>query len=87
MENNPIFYNKLPFLDLHGEIVSMVYPVLKEFLDTSILSRVYAVKVIHGIGSGALKEEVHRLLAIDRRVKKFYLNNLNLGETIIELKH
>ena len=41
--------------------------------------------VVHGKGEGILKAEIHNLLKRDKRVKCFYLDTFNVGQTIIEL--
>ena len=79
---NP-FLNILPKMDLHGYNRDMVKYRLDVFINDNIKLR---NKKIVGKGEGIIKDEVHRLLKRDNRVKYFYLDSDNIGETIIELK-
>ena len=82
---NP-FFNILPSIDVHGYSRDMIKYVLDDFINDSIKINNKKIIIIHGKGKGILKDEIHRLLKTDKRVDKFYLDNFNLGETIIELK-
>ena len=44
------------------------------------------VMIIHGIGTGALKGEVHELLKHLKFVENYKLDNFNSGVTIVKLK-
>ena len=78
--------NKTPHLDLHGEITSMVEVLVNEFIKDCINTNEDCLVIIHGKSTNILTKEVHRVLNSNKMVKKFYLNNWNLGETIVELK-
>ncbi len=78
--------SKTPKLDLHGEIVSMVPVLVNEFLSDSILMHIDTVIIIHGKSTNILTDEVHNVLRKHKDVIKYYKNNWNLGETIVELK-
>jgi dsDNA-specific endonuclease/ATPase MutS2 len=43
------------------------------------------VMVIHGKSGGVLKTAIHNALKKNKMVKKYYLYNMNIGCTIIEL--
>ena len=75
-----------PSIDLHGEYAVTCYTVVHDFISDQIKLRNSHVIIIHGKGSGKLKEEVHRILKNDSRVKKYQLDGSNLGQTIVELK-
>lgn len=77
--------SNLPKLDLHGENVGMVYPLLNEFINDNLKLKNRYLIVIHGKSTNILTKEVHRLLKKDKRIKTYQLDNWNLGETIIEL--
>jgi len=78
--------HKTPRLDLHGEEVALVYALVTEFINDNIKLGNKEIVVIHGKSTNVLTKEVHRVLKMNKLVKRFYLNNLNLGETVIELK-
>lgn len=77
--------SKTPRLDLHGEIVAMVEVLVNEFIKDNISMNNNLVVIIHGKSTNILTNEVSRVLKKNKRVKKFYKNNWNLGETIVEL--
>lgn len=78
--------SKTPKLDLHGEIVSMVEVLVTEFInDNKLLKNEYII-IIHGKSTNILTEEVHRILKYNKDVIKYYKNNWNLGETIVQIK-
>ena len=75
-----------PSIDLHGEFAVTAYTVVHEFISDQIKLKNEYVLIIHGKGSGKLKEEVHHILKNDKRVKKFQLDGSNTGQTIAQLK-
>ena len=77
--------SKTPRLDLHGEITSMVEVLVNEFINDKTKEKFDTVIIIHGKSTNILTKEVHRVLKKNKLVKKYYLNNWNLGETIVEL--
>lgn len=78
--------SKTPKLDLHGEIVSMVPVLVNEFISDNIHMHIDTVIIIHGKSTNILTDEVHNVLRKHKDVIKYYKNNWNLGETIVELK-
>ncbi|MGN1378951.1 MAG: Smr/MutS family protein [Bacilli bacterium] len=81
-----ILYGKIPKLDLHGEIVSMVEVLVNDFIKENILLKNKYALIIHGKSTNILTKEVHRVLKNNKNVKNFYLDNWNLGQTIVNLK-
>ncbi len=81
-----IITSKTPHLDLHGEIESMVEVLVNDFINENILLHNEVVVIIHGKSTNILTKEVHRVLNDNKRIKKYYLDNWNLGQTIVELK-
>lgn len=80
-----ILTSKSPRLDVHGETYDSVSLYVTKFIDDNIKLHNKVVAIVHGKGEGILKNRVHELLKKDKRVSRFYLNNWNIGETIIEL--
>lgn len=74
-----------PRLDLHGEIVAMVEVLVNEFINDNKLLKNNTVIIIHGKSTNILTEEVHKVLKKNKNVKRYYKNNWNLGETIVEI--
>lgn len=80
-----ILTSKTPRLDLHGEIVAMVKVLVDEFIKDNMLMDEKLVVIVHGKSTNVITDEVHRVLNLNKNVKKYYKNNWNLGETIVEL--
>ncbi len=84
MSYNP-FLNILPTIDLHGYNRDMVKYVVMDFINDNIKLGNKKIVIIHGKGEGVVKNELHFILKNDKRVKRYYLDMFNIGETIIEL--
>lgn len=84
MSYNP-FLNILPTIDLHGYSRDMVKYVVTDFINDNIKMGNKKIVIVHGKGEGIVKEELHFMLKNDKRVKRYYLDMFNIGETIIEL--
>jgi len=78
--------SKTPRLDLHGEEAAMVYALVTEFINDNYKMGNKEIVVIHGKSTNILTKCVHQVLKESNMVKKFQLNNWNIGETIIYLK-
>jgi len=74
-----------PRLDIHGETSLTCVAVINAFIKDNIRLKNKNIIIIHGKGEGILKESTHNLLKKHKNVKKYYLNGLNVGETIVEL--
>jgi len=79
-------YNNLRKLDLHGETRETARILIKEFIDDSIKMGTYKVLIIHGIGSGILRNETRDVLKHDERIERFYIDFFNVGSTVVEIK-
>lgn len=77
--------NKYPKLDVHGETRDTVYTVVKNFINDNIKLRNSIIIIVHGKGSGILKEEIHYRLKDMKEVKNFHLDYWNQGVTVVEL--
>ncbi len=80
--NNDIY----PSIDLHGEYAFSAKELTKEFLDDNIILKNKKICIIHGIGQGILKNTVHEILKHDKRIKRYYVDFMNPGCTIVEFK-
>ena len=84
MANN-ILTSKSPRLDVHGETYDSVSLYVSRFIDDNYILGNKYIAIIHGKGEGILKNRIHELLKTNKKVEDFYLNNWNIGETIIVL--
>ena len=78
-----------PDINLIGMRVDEALPELDKYLDDAYLSRLSQVTVIHGRGTGALKEAVHAHLKKLKYVKSYRLGAFGEGDqgvTIVEFK-
>lgn len=62
----------IPKIDLHGNTVEDALELLDRFLDRAVLSSVMEVTVIHGHGSGKLKNAVRQHLMTSPYVAKHH---------------
>lgn len=80
-----MFYSNIPSIDLHGEVRDSARVLVMEFINDNIKLKNEKILIIHGIGSGALKNEVHKVLKANKKVKSCKLDNFNSGCTVVEL--
>jgi len=66
-------------ISLIGLRVSEAEPLLVKALDDAILADLPYLRVVHGKGTGALRQLVHDVLSGDRRVKRFGFAPSNQG--------
>ena len=78
-----------PEVDVRGMIGDDAWFVVDKYLDDAILAGIPSVRIIHGKGTGALRNYLHKMLKSDNRVKGFRLGNYGEGDTgvtVIEMK-
>ena len=78
-----------PEINLIGKTVDEALSVLDKYLDDAYLSHLTKVRVIHGRGTGALRNGVHSHLRRLKYVKSFHLGEFGEGDsgvTIVEFK-
>ena len=79
------YWNYYPKIDLHGEYAITAYTVVHNFITDHVKLKDSIVVIIHGKGTGKLKEEVHHILSQDKRVLEYHLDPNNLGQTLVHL--
>jgi len=80
-----VFTSKSPSLDLHGEMPETIELIINDFINYNIILKNEYVSVVHGKGSGVIKEKTYEILKNNSKVLDFKLNNWNTGETIVHL--
>lgn len=80
-----IFTNHSPRLDLHGEVPEMIELLINDFINYNIVLKNEYIAIVHGIGSGIIKNKTHEILEKNLKVVDFKLNAWNIGETIVRL--
>jgi DNA mismatch repair protein MutS2 len=76
-------------LDLRGLETLEAIPVLDRFIDSAVMGKLHTLTIIHGKGTGALRQAVQQSLKSNKTVKSFRLGHFGEGETgvtIVELK-
>ena len=76
-------------LDIRGMMTDEAEDVVNHFIDTAQMGKLNTVSIIHGKGTGALRQAVHQTLRRHSAVKSFRLGRYGEGEdgvTIVELK-
>lgn len=68
-------------IDLRGKNLVESIQELEIFIDSSFLSRIKKVTIIHGKGSGVLRKGIHDFLKNNKHVKSFRLGEFNEGGT------
>ncbi|WP_456406125.1 endonuclease MutS2 [Caldithrix abyssi] len=68
-------------LDLRGMTVDEALSELEAFLDKAQLSNWQEVRIVHGKGTGALRQAVHQFLARSPYVKEYRLGKWGEGDT------
>ena len=70
-------------IDLHGYTVQEAVDNLEKTIDKAMLSGVKQINIIHGFGSGKVKNAVHKYLQNFKHVSSFRLSINNPGVTIV----
>ena len=70
-----------PEVNLIGKTTDEALPELEKYLDDAYLAGLETVRVVHGGGTGALKNMVHQRLKKIRYVKSFRLGTFGEGDT------
>ncbi len=82
---NNLYTKNSPHLDLHGETLATLDYIVESFLNDNVKMRNKYVAIIHGWNGKVLKKRVHEILRSNKKVKTFYVDIYNIGQTIIEL--
>ena len=80
-----ILTSKAPSLDLHGETTAFLSFLVNAFIVDNLKLKNRFIVIIHGYNSNILKKELQLFLKKDKRVKKYYIDPYNIGQTIVEL--
>lgn len=78
-----------PEIDLRGMTGEEAWYLVDRYIDESVMVGVNSVRLIHGKGTGALKNALWRFLQSDKRVASYRIGKYGEGDggvTILELK-
>ena len=75
-------------INVIGLTVDEALPLIDKFLDDCFLAKIQTARIVHGKGTGKLRQSIHTFLKKHRRVKSFRLGTYGEGEmgvTVVEL--
>ena len=78
-----------PEIDLRGMEAVEAVLAAERYLDNAVMARLSSVRIIHGKGTGVLREAIQQMLRKNKQVKSFRLGRYGEGETgvtVVELK-
>ena len=94
--NSTVSYNSVsktrnakPEINVIGLNVDEAIFVIDKFLDDCYLAKLQTVRIVHGKGTGKLREGIHKFLKTNSHVKSFRIGTFGEGEmgvTVVELK-
>ncbi len=82
---NLLHRNNMPEIDLHGENKDSANILVREFIKDNYKLGQREISIVHGIGKGILKKEVHKVLKGNKYVCDYQLDNFNSGCTLVKL--
>lgn len=81
-----IFVNNLPSIDLHGLDRDTARVKVLEFIKDNKVIKNEIICIVHGIGSGIIKDEIHTVLKRHKDVIDYKLFYNNTGCTIVKIR-
>ena len=81
-----IFLDRYPKIDLHGFDRDSARMAVNDFIEENLFLGNDTIVIIHGIGSGIVKNEVHETLRSHKMVIDYKTDNFNSGVTVVKLK-
>ncbi len=84
--NEVIFPYSFPKIDLHGFDRDSARVAINDFINDNVKMKNEIIVIIHGIGTGIIKEQTFKTLKQNKNVLEFKSDNFNRGCTIVRLK-
>lgn len=78
--------NKIPTLDLHGESSDIARVLIQSFIKENIKLKIEFIAIVHGKGTGILRNTTREVLKNNKYVEEFKLYWFNDGMTVVRLK-
>ena len=83
---NDIFLDRLPKIDLHGYDRDSAKLAVNDFVKEAVMLGYSEIVIIHGIGSGIIKNTVQNALKANKNVLSFHISGMNIGCTVAKIK-
>lgn len=80
-----IFIKNLPSIDLHGLDRDTARVYVNDFVAENVKMGRKEIIIVHGIGEGIIKKQVHDALKTNKNVISYKLHTFNTGCTIVKL--
>lgn len=87
MQTYNMFLDNLPKVDLHGFDKESARVMTDDFVKEAFLLNYSQIVIIHGIGTGAIKDSVHVALSKNKFVENYNISPFNIGCTVVTIKH
>lgn len=84
--NEIIFINSLPTLDLHQYDRETARVAIEDFIRDCYKLKQEVFVIVHGIGSGVLKQTTHEVLRRNKLVLEYKLYYHNTGCTLVRIQ-
>jgi len=79
-------YSHLPSLDLHGADRDYARIMINDFLLDHYKMGDRTVAIVHGIGTGIIRKTTQEVLAKNKLVEEYKIDNFNAGMTVVKIK-
>lgn len=80
-----LFIDRFPKLDLHGYDSQSAKVAINDFINDNKKMKNDIITIVHGIGSGTIKNITHETLKKNKNVIKFSIYYNNPGCTIVHI--
>lgn len=77
--------SNIPSIDLHGYDKESARVAINDFINDAIKQKLDIIQIIHGIGSGIIRQTTHEVLSKNRNVIEFKTSYFNEGVTIAKI--
>lgn len=81
-----LFVDNLPSIDLHGFDRNTARVKTLEFINDNKKMKNEIICIVHGRGTGIIKNEIHNTLKRNKNVLEYKLFYNNIGCTIVKIK-
>ena len=85
--SNILFIERYPSLDLHGYTADIAAVAVNDFINDNIKMKNKIIIIVHGIGTGILRNRVHDTLRRNKNVEEFSIYYNNSGCTVVRIKN
>lgn len=77
------FKRDVPNIDLHGLTSEIAKVLVEDFIKENVRLGNKEIVIIHGIGTGILKNETHKILYKYKNICEYATSNFNRGITLV----